>query len=150
MLDIQIDGNRSTSESWQAAQLISLQALPPITPEEEQVARKLAISFEGYQRSKYAAELTKHQLEARALQVGRLVERWLNSHNLTARVEGVWLKTFDGKFQLEIRNGSLTKLIFIQEDLIDDLLDSGSNEAEQRLARLLTSNFADQENAKAS
>ncbi len=149
-MDIQIDGNRSTSECWQAAQLISPQALPPISPEEEQVAKKLAISSEGYRRSKYAAELTKHQLEARALQVGKLVEAWLNRHNLIAQVEGVWLRTFQGKFRVEIRIGALTKLIFIEEDLINDLLDSGSIEAERSFDRLLTSNFSAQESAKAS
>ncbi len=45
-MDIRVDGNRSTSESWLESHRISLQELPSITEDEQRVAEKLAISFD--------------------------------------------------------------------------------------------------------
>ena len=149
-MEVRIDGNRSTSESWLEAHRIPLQELPAITDDEQRVAEKLAISSEEYRRSKYAADLTKQQLQLRAFKVGQFVESWLRNHQLLAEVKSVWLKTFDGKFRIDVEINTMQQSVFIAEDLMNDILDSGSSEAQRSLDRLLAANFGILEGARAS
>jgi hypothetical protein len=149
-MQILIDGNRSTNESWLVAHRVSEQELPAITPEEETVAGKLSISTDDYRRSKYAAELTKRELESRALKIGQIVENWLRNRNISAEVESVWLKTFDGKFRIDVKVAGKIEYLHISEDLVDDIFDSGSREAQQSLDRLLAANFQFRESVAAS
>ncbi len=149
-MEIQIDGNRSSSESWLESHRMPLQDLPAISEDEQRVAEKLAISSEDYRRSKYASELTKRQLELRAVKVGQLVEGWLRSHQFKAETRAVWLKTFDGKYRIDVDVDGAAHLVLIAEDLMDDILDSGSQEAQQRFDRVLTANFGMREVAQAS
>jgi hypothetical protein len=140
-MEIRVDGYRSTNENWLTAHRIPSSELPPITPEEEQVAEKLRISPEEYLRSRYAGDLSRGDLEKRAEVVGNLVAQWLSRHGLSGTVVSVWLKTYEGKFRLEIAGPEGIQMLFLKEDLIDDLLDSGSREAQESLDRLLTANF---------
>lgn len=149
-MEIRIDGNRSSSESWLESHRIPVQELPAISEEEQRVADKLAISAEEYRRSKYAAELTKKQLELRALKVGQLVEHWLRAHQVKAEIKAVWLKTFDGKYRIDVDVDGVAQLVMITEDLMDDILDSGSQEAQRSFDRVLAANFGLREVAQAS
>ena len=149
-MEIRIDGSRSTSENWLFAHTVPSSKLPPITPEEQSVAEKLGISAEEYLRSRYAGDLTRDQLKKRAETVGGLVERWMSHRGVSGRVVAVWLKTFEGKFRIEIDGSEGSQLIFISEDLINDLLDAGSRGAQEDLDRLLAANFGLAEPAKAS
>jgi hypothetical protein len=149
-MQISIDGTRSTNESWLLAHRVSAAELPELNDDEQKVAAALAMSPEGYRRSKYAADLTKKQLEGRALRVGQVVEDWLRNHELQAAVRGVWLKTFDGKFRVDVQEGDTVHFIFLSEELIDDLFDSGSKEAFVSFERLLSINFLPLHTAKAS
>ncbi len=149
-MEIRVDGNRSTSESWMDARRVSLQDLPPISEEEQRVAEKLAISFDEYRRSKYAAELTKKGLQIRASKVGHLVEGWLRGHGFKAETTSVWLKTFDGKYRIDVVVQGDLQSVFVDEGLIDEMLDSGAREAEQRFDRIMTANFGLFEVARAS
>lgn len=149
-MEIRIDGNRSSSESWLESYRVPVQELPAISEDEQRVAEKLAISAEDYRRSKYASELTKKQLELRAVKVGQLIESWLRSHQFKAEIKAVWLKTFDGKYRIDVDVDGVAQLVLITEDLMDDVLDSGSHEAQQSFDRVLTANFGMREVARAS
>lgn len=149
-MDIRIDGNRSSSESWLESHRIPLEELPGISEDEQRVAERLAISHEDYRRSKYASELTKKQLELRAMKVCQLVESWLRSHHVRAEIKAVWLKTFDGKYRIDVDVDGGTQLVVITEDLMDDILDAGSQEAQRSFDRVLTANFGLREVAQAS
>ena len=149
-MEIRVDGNRSTSENWLTAHRLPSSELPPITPEEEKVAEKLGISPEEYLRSRYAGDLSRGDLEKRAKLVGNLLNRWLSSRGLSGTVTSVWLKTFEGKFRVEIEAPDGMKILFLKEDLIDGLLDSGSREAQESLERLLTANLGHAEATQAS
>lgn len=140
-MEIQVDGNRSTSDSWLEANRIPLQSLPVLTPDEQTVANKLAIPYEAFSRSKVAAEITRQQLQNRASRLGLLVETWLQKQKVNANVTAVWLKTFEGKFRIDVQMGNIVENVFITEELVDDLFDSGSREAEQRMDRLLSVNL---------
>jgi len=140
-MDIRVDGSRSTSEDWFLASRASLSELPPVTREEALVAAKLGISEEDYQRGAYASDLSRRALEERADVVGHLVADWLSRNGLTGKVASVWLKTLEGKFRVDVTLNRGSHLLFINEELIDDLLDSGLREAQERLDRLLASNL---------
>ncbi len=149
-MEIRIDGNRSSSENWLESHRIPVQELPAISEDEQRVAEKLAISAEDYRRSKYASELTKKQLELRAMKVGQLVGSWLRSHHVKAEIKAVWLKTFDGKYRIDVDVDGVAQSVIITEDLMDDILDAGSQEAQRSFDRVLTSNFGLHEVAQAS
>jgi hypothetical protein len=149
-MDIRVDGYRSTNEDWLTAHRIPFDELPPITDEEKQVAKKLGISAEEYLRSRYAGDLSRKELERRAEVVGALLERWLIQRGLSGTVVGVWLKTLEGRFRVEIERPDGIQIVFLKEDLINDLLDSGSREAQEGLDRLLAANFGFSEAAQAS
>jgi hypothetical protein len=149
-MEIRVDGYRSTNENWLIAHRVPVGELPPITPEETQVAEKLGIPAEEYLRSRYAGDLSRGELEKRAEVVGNLVERWLSQRGLSGTVLSVWLKTFEGKFRVEIAGPEGVQLLFLKEDLIDGLLDSGSREAQESLDRLMTANFGLAEATRAS
>jgi len=149
-MDIRVDGYRSTNEDWLTAHRIPFSELPPITAEEQQVAERLGISAEEYVRSRYAGDLSRKELERRAEVVGTLVERWLSQRGFSGTVVGVWLKTLEGRFRVEIERPDGIQMVFLKEDLINDLLDSGSREAQENLDRLLTANFGLSEAAQAS
>jgi hypothetical protein len=149
-MEIRVDGYRSTGEDWLLAQRISMSELPAITDEEAQVAGKLGISPEDYRRSKYAADLSRSALEQRASVVGRIVSDWLQEHHRPGKVVAVWLKTLEGKFRVEVADRTGSQLIFVQEELIDDLLECGSLEARDDLDRLLAANFGTKMDKRAS
>jgi hypothetical protein len=149
-MEVRVDGNRSSSESWLESHRIPVQELPGISEEEQRVAEKLAISAEDYRRSKYAAELTKKQLDLRAVKVGQLVESWLRNHHVKAAIKAVWLKTFEGKYRIDVDVDGVVQLVVITEDLMDEILDTGSQEAQRSFDRALTANFGLREVAQAS
>jgi len=149
-MEIRVDGSRSTNENWLTAHRIPSSALPPITPEEEQVAEKLGISAEEYLRSRVAGDLSRGELEKRAEVVGNLVSRWLSQRGLSGTVVSVWFKTLEGKFRVEIAGPDGIQLLFLKEDLMSDLLDGGSRESQESLDRVLTANFGRAEATQAS
>jgi hypothetical protein len=149
-MEIRVDGSRSTNENWLTAHRIPSSELPPITPEEEQVAEKLGISAEEYLRSRVAGDLSRGELEKRAEVVGNLVGRWLSQRGLSGTVVSVWFKTLEGKFRVEIAGPDGIQLLFLKEDLVSDLLDGGSREAQESLDRVLTANFGRAEATQAS
>jgi hypothetical protein len=101
----------------------------------------MGISAEDYRRSKYAGDLTREGLQARALQVGKLIEDWMRTQNVVGDVRAVWLKTYEGKFRVDVHLGGGIQQVFLKEDVVNDLLDSGSRDAQQSLDRLLSANL---------
>jgi len=124
--------------------------LPSLDDNERAVAERLSISPDDYRRSKYAADSTKKSLQMRALKVGQLVEGWLRSHDFKAEAKSVWLKTFDGKYRLDVVVNGTEQLLLLSEELMDDILDAGSREAERKFDRVMSANFGVYEVARAS
>ena len=140
-MDVYVDGNRSSIENWTRAQTAPVQELPALTEEQKTVAGKLGLKDESYARSLYAGELERKNLEKKAEQAARLVERFASQKVPGLRVEQVWLKTFDRKFRFDVDLNGSSALIFVSEDLIDDLLESGSRAAEEQIKRIIDVNL---------
>jgi len=148
-MDIRVDGSRSDTESWIRARETPAEELPTLSDEEISVAGKLAIPIDEYRRARYAAEIARKHLEDRATRLGLLVQKWLSDHDFSTHVSSVWLKTFAGKYRIDI-GGAKPHLLFFEEDLVDDMLEGGSEEARHRFNRVLSLNLLDAREAQAS
>jgi hypothetical protein len=136
-MDIRVDGNRSSIENWAKAQTTPIQELPALTEEQRVVARKLGLKDESYARSLYAGDLERKNLEKKAEQAAQVIERLASQKVPGLRVDGVWLKTFDRKFRFDVDLNGSSALIFVSEDLIDELFENGSRSSEEQIARII-------------
>jgi hypothetical protein len=136
-MEIRVDGNRSSIENWARAQAAPPQELPKLTEEQRIVAGKLGLSDESYARSLYAGDLERKNLEKKARQAAQLIERLASQRIPGLRVDDVWLKTFDRKLRFDVVLNGSSALIFVSEDLIDELFENGSTSAEEQIARII-------------
>jgi hypothetical protein len=108
-----------------------------MSPQQKEAAASLGVSEESYARSFYAGELERGTLAGKAEKAARVVER-LAQHNAPGlKIESVWLKTFDGKFRFDAAWNGASFLIFLKEEVVDDLLESGSRLAEEQILRAI-------------
>ena len=136
-MEIRVDGNRSSAENWMRAQNASIRELPILSPEQKTVANKLGLCDEDYARSAFAGDLERENLKKKAQQAARLIGQLASRKVPGIRVESVWLKTFDRKFRFDLEFNGSDALIFVSEDLIDELFESGSRLAEEQLLRIV-------------
>lgn len=139
-MQVLVDGNRSSADAWLQAHLAPLTSLPELSSEETAFVESLKLSAEERRRSKYAVDLTRPQLEERALLVGRLVNDWFRNNRCAYNVTAVEWRTLEGKFHLRVEVEGRERQLNIREELIDELLENGSEDAERRLSRLLLAN----------
>ena len=149
-MEIRIDGNRSTDESWTAAYSTPPEALPELTPDEQAVARQMRLAPEQYKRTKLAAELATPELAGKATRVAGLVHEWLRAQGREGTVSKVVFNTLLGRFRLEIELPEGSQIVQVKEALMDNLLELGSATAEQDLDRLLAANLGRRSVARAS
>jgi hypothetical protein len=149
-MQVFVEGSRSTSDDWLWAQQLPASELPALSDEQKSFAEKLGISPEDYARSTKAGELTRRELQAKAETFGRLLEQKIRDRAPNASVESVVLLTFEGKFRVVTVVGGKETLLQIDEELVDDLLQSGSPEMETRLDRIIDLNLPNSEAARAS
>ena len=149
-MEVRIDGSRSSSENWLRASLVSSQELPNISADEQKIAKKLGISAESYARSRYAGELSAGELQQKAEKLGRFVQQWLAARHVAGSVDFVWLKTFEGKYRIDVDLNGKNVLIFTEEALVDEVLERGSHKAERELQHVLELNLLPEEAARAS
>ena len=110
-----------------------------MSEEQKEVARKLGVPEESYARSALAGERTQNTLLAKTEMFARLLEKKIRDLGFKAIVESVVLRLLEHRFEvLIVANGARFPLR-ISEELIDDLFEAGSAEAEEKLARLLSS-----------
>jgi len=149
-MDIRIDGNRSTAENWMLAQNASKELLPALSEAQKTVADELRTSHEAYARSVYAVDLSRNDLVAKAERAGRAIERIAQRKVPGIAVDSVWLKTFAGKFRFDLNLDRNHTAMWVNEDVIDELLESGSRTAEEQLARVVEYSLPTDWIAKAS
>ena len=136
-MEIRIDGNRSSSENWMRAQIASAEELPKLSDEERAVAAKFGSDYEGLARAIYAANLEHENLKEKAEKAARVVERIARRRVPEVNIGRVWLKTFEGKLRFDLDLQGDRSTIFVDEEVVDDLLDSGCSDAEDRIGRII-------------
>lgn len=136
-MQIAVDGPRGSASAQDAVRRIPKEELPPLTDAQKIVARQLGASEEDYARMILEGERAHDELLVKTELFARLLEKKLREIGSSAKIENVLLRTLDGKFEIEIDVNGRTIPLRIREDLIDDLFEAGSPDAEERLARIL-------------
>ncbi len=136
-MEVAVDGWRSGISEWQEVRDIPKEKLPPLTAEQREVARKLGVSEDDYARSALAGERTREQLLKKTERLAHVVSESAKSTGRPVEVARVTLRTIDHRFDVEFRVNGSTVPVRIDEDIVDDYFDSGSDDAEQRLKRIV-------------
>jgi hypothetical protein len=136
-----VTGWRSSNEDWLQAQQQPVQELPRLSGDQKATAAKLGISEEDYARSVYASELSRRELSAKGERFGELLQTVMRERRPDASVHTIELRTFDGTFQIVAIAGNRDVRFRIGEELVDNLLGSGSKELEANLARIVDLNL---------
>lgn len=138
-MEISVQGWKASPTDWEAVRKLPKDQLPPLSEEQREVARKLGVSEEDYARSALAGERTQNALLATTETFARLLQRKLKDIDSKATVENVVLQLLEGRFEILLRlNGKLFPLR-IHEDIVNDLFEGGSAEADEKLSRILAS-----------
>lgn len=134
---ISVDGMRASGSERSYVQLIPREELPPLSGPQRAVAKSLGASEEAYARMLLAEQRTARLLLARIEMFARLLVKKLQDLGSKATLESVVLRTLENKFDIEIKLHGNVIPLRINKDLVDELFESGSAEAEQRLSRIL-------------
>jgi len=136
-MEIAVDGWRASVEDWDAVRSIPIDQLPPLTEQQRQVAKKLGVPEPDYARSALAGERTQVVLLQRTERLARLLAERIRAAGLPGEIVRVVLRTFEGRFDVELKVDGKRLPLRIDEDIVDDYFDRGSIEAEERLGRIL-------------
>jgi hypothetical protein len=137
-MEIAVDGWRAGVADWDAVRNLPIEKLPILTKEEQEVAKKLGVPEAEYARSALAGEHSQQMLLVKTERLARLLATMLENMNTGARVENVTLRTFHDRFDIWLRAGNEAIPLRIAEQVVDDLFEAGSSEAEQKLGRILS------------
>jgi hypothetical protein len=136
-MNISVAGIRVSATDWDAVRDMPESSLPPLSPEQRVVAQKMKIAEVDYARSAFAGERTQEKLLAKTEAFARLLERKVRERDAATKVESVTMQTIEHKFDIELVRDGRTIPVRIDENLVDDLLESGTVDADQRLGRII-------------
>jgi hypothetical protein len=134
---IGVDGMRFGAKETDEAYSIPREELPPLTDAQREVAGKLGVSQEGYARSFVAGEKTSNWLLEKTKRFADLLRERIPTFRSDAQVESVILRTTERRFEVEVRVNGHAVPIRVRESLVDDIFESGSEQAERNLGRVL-------------
>jgi hypothetical protein len=134
---IGVDGLRFGSKESDEAYSIPKEDLPPLIDAQKEVARKLGVSEEGYARSFVAGEKTSNWLLEKTKRFADLLRERVPGFHSGAQVESVILRTTERRFDVEVKVNGGTVPVRIREALVDEIFESGSEEAQRNLGRVL-------------
>ncbi len=135
-MEIAVQGWRSSPAEWDATRGIPAAELPSLTDEQREVARKLGISEEDYARSVLAGRRTQDVLLQKTQALAAFVENRIAREHPEVRVTRVVLDVVEHRFTVELEFGGKPRILRVDEDIVDDYFDSGSLDAEAKLARI--------------
>jgi hypothetical protein len=140
-MEIAVDGWRSGANDWDAVRNLPVEQLPQLSEDQRAVARKLGIAEQDYARSVVAGERSREALLVKTERLARLLDQRIAALGIDGRINRVTLRTIQDRFDVEVQiNGKIVPLR-IDEAIADDYFDSGSADAEQRLAHILDRAF---------
>ncbi len=134
---IAVEGMRIGSTNWDAAHELSPQDLPPLNDAQREAARKMRMSEEDYARGFLAGEWSRSALLAKTERLARLLADFLKQLASGSALHRVVLSTTDRRFDVEIIHNGHSIPVKIREDVVDDLFEGGSSEAEKKILKIL-------------
>lgn len=135
-MEILIDGWRAGGEERKEAARVPASQLPALTEEQKRVAKKMGISEEDYARSTYAGRRNQDRLVEKTKEFARLLQRKLEGRK-GVELERIKLDVLRHQYEVLASEKERQFSFFVSEDLIDDLLQSGSEDLERNLERIL-------------
>jgi hypothetical protein len=136
-MEIAVEGWRPSATDWDAVRRVPPEELPPLTSAQREVVQKLGMSAEEYARGALAGRRSQAWLLEKTERLAHLLKHKIESANLPLVLKRVVLNTIEEKFTVELDSDGRPILLRIDENLVDDYFERGSEEAEQRLARIL-------------
>ena len=136
-MQIAVDGTRGSSSAQEVVRRIPKEQLPSLTEAQRKTAEQLGASEEAYARMILEGEQAQNELLVKAEMVARLLEKKIRELGSDATIQKVVLRARQGKFEVEVKRANEVVPLRIREELIDDLFEAGSLEAEQGLTRIL-------------
>jgi hypothetical protein len=140
-MNISVRGFRTGLADWEAVRGVPAEQLPPLSPEQREVARKLHISEEDYARSALAGQLTMDELIAKTERFAKYLLDRVKEMAPQVSIESVLLDTLEHKFVVSLKSEGRITPVHIAEEVVDDYFDSGSAEMGRRLNRILNLAF---------
>jgi len=135
-VEIAVQGWRASPQEWDAVRHVPSAELPPLTDERREVAHKLGVSETDYARSVLAGQRTQDDLLQKARALAAFLEARIQQNGRQIRIERVILEVVEHRFVVELNVDGSPRILRIDEDIVDDYFDSGSIDAEARLARV--------------
>ena len=135
-MEIIIDGWRAGGEERKEAAAVPTGQLPALTDEQKVVARKLGISEDAYARSAYAGQKNQERLVEKSMKFARLLQKKLQGRG-DFQLGTIRLDVLKHRYEVAGTEDSRQVSFFVSEDLIDELFQSGSDNAERSLDRVL-------------
>lgn len=135
-MEIIIDGWRAGGEERKEAASVPADQLPALTDEQRVVARKLGISEEAYARSAYAGQKNQERLVEKSMKFARLLQKKLQGRG-DFQLGTIRLDVLKHRYEVVGTEEQRQVTFVVSEDLIDELLESGSENAERNLDRVL-------------
>jgi len=136
-VQISVRGSRTSVFDMDAVQALPKEALPPLTPEQQQVAGKMHIREEDYARNALATQRSMEKLLDKAERFAQLLRVNFLEREPSLALKRVALDTLKGKFEVEAELESHALVFRVDEELVDDLFEGGSEIAERRLERVI-------------
>jgi hypothetical protein len=136
-MEVWVDGPRATEHSRSLAEQLPLSELPSLTAQEREEARLGGWSDERYARVKYAGEQGAHEWAEKVQTLGVLLESILKQYTPEASLKSVLPETFQGRYRATEQLQSREFSFAVQEEVAEDLLESGKAEALDSLRRIV-------------
>jgi hypothetical protein len=136
-VEISVRGGGISPADWDAIQALPKEELPPLTPEQQEVARKMRIREADYARKVLASKRGAEKSLEKAERFARLLKGIIKERIAGVSLLRIALDDFQGKFEVEALVDGRPLHFRVSEKLVDDLFESGSELAERRLNRVL-------------
>jgi hypothetical protein len=136
-MEIAVDGWRAGAAEREVARSLTPEQLPRLTDQQRTVAKKLGIPEDDYARSVVAGERNRDALLVKTERLARLLEQRIQSSGIGVRINRVTLRTVQDRFDVELQINGRALPLRIDEAVVDEYFDNGSNEAEEKLGHIV-------------
>jgi hypothetical protein len=140
-----VSGVTSPVEDWRNAMNAPKGDLPKLSEGQKEIARKMEMSEEEYARGVLVSQYGEQRQKERGEKLGKRVEEILGGLGEPYRLEAVILEGFRGRWVARIETPSAPKNVAVELELADDLIDSDTVQADERLRILILQSLGRQE-----
>jgi hypothetical protein len=131
--EVLVSDYSSSVDEWKQAQMAPKSDLPPLNKQQREVARKMGVSEEDYQRNVLAGQFGEMRLQSTGEALGKVVQDLLHMLGPDYRLDAVNGEMINGRWVCRIRTADQIVNVTIPREMVDDALESGTKEELERL-----------------